>query len=138
MVKDTQFKPENYLDQNIVLYGNKSNNAAWNKLLKDAPILVTNNSLKLGDKTLKGDQWGGLFIYPRSGSASASVGIVTATGTKGMKGAYANDYLVNATTYPDVLIFDNTAMQEGVEGVECSGFFGNDWSVEQGDFVWRN
>ena len=138
VVKDTQFKPENYPDQNIVLYGNKSNNAAWNKLLKDAPILVTNNSLKLGNKTLKGDQWGGLFIYPRSGSASASVGIVTATGTKGMKGAYANDYLVNATTYPDVLIFDNTAMQEGVEGVECSGFFGNDWSVEQGDFVWRN
>ncbi len=71
------------------------------------------------------------FIYPRQDSDKASVGVVTASGEKGMKGAYANDYLVNGTTFPDLMLFDDTMMKDGISGVKCSGYFGNDWSVKK-------
>jgi hypothetical protein len=54
-----------------------------------------------------------------------------------MRGAYANHYLVNAISFPDLTLFDDTMMKDGISGVKCSGFFGNDWSIENGDFVWR-
>ncbi|MEQ6120658.1 alpha/beta hydrolase-fold protein [Reichenbachiella sp. MALMAid0571] len=138
IVKDTEFRTSNYVDQNVILYGNKDNNAAWDVLLKNSPIQVSNNQMIIGDKTLTGDQWGSYFIYPRPDSNIASIGVVTATGKKGMKGAYANDYLVNGTTFPDVFVFDHTMMKNGISGVKCSGFFGNNWSVEAGDFIWRD
>ncbi len=137
LIPDTAFRPVDHRDRNVIIYGNKDNNAAWEILLKDCPIQVSNNFVVVGSKTIEGDQFGSYFIYPRRDSDIASVGVITATGVKGMKGAYANDYLVNGTTFPDLLIFDNTMMQKGLSGVKCSGFFGNDWSVEKGDFVWR-
>jgi pimeloyl-ACP methyl ester carboxylesterase len=137
LVKDKDFKASNYTDQNIIIYGNKDNNSAWDRLLKDAPIQVSNNKIMFGNKSLLGNQWGAYFIYPRKDSDNASIGVVTATGKKGMKGAYANDYLVNGTSFPDLLIFDDTMMKEGISGVKASGFFGNSWSIEHGDFIWR-
>ncbi|MEQ9288369.1 MAG: alpha/beta hydrolase [Cyclobacteriaceae bacterium] len=137
IVKDTRFSLSKYPDRNIILYGNKDNNAAWNTLLKNCPVQFSDDKLKVGNRIFAGEQWGGYFVYPRHDSEVASIGVVTATGAGGMKGAYANDYLVNGTTFPDVIIFDDTMMKNGVPGVKCTGFFGNDWSVEQGDFQWR-
>ncbi len=137
MVKDTDFSPAKYADRNVILYGNKSNNAAWNSLLKDSPVQVSNGKVSVGSKIMGGSQWGIYFVYPLPDSDTATVGVVSATGMRGMKGAYANDYLVNGTTFPDVMLFDDSMMEKGLEGVKCSGFFGNDWSVEKGDFAWR-
>lgn len=137
LVADQDFSSGKYADRNIILYGNEDNNQAWTKLLFDCPVSVKNGSFKVGDRTLSGDQWGAYFTYPRADSETASVGVVTATGIKGMKGAYANDYLVNGTTFPDFMLFDHSMMQKGLDGVAASGFFGNDWTIENGDFVWR-
>jgi hypothetical protein len=65
------------------------------------------------------------------------VGVVSATGEKGMKAGYANHYLVNGTTFPDVIILNSSVIKDGIDGIEGAGFFGNDWSIENGDFVWR-
>ncbi|MCB0649672.1 MAG: alpha/beta hydrolase [Saprospiraceae bacterium] len=137
LIRDTEFTLADYPDRNVILYGNKDNNVAWDQLLSHCPVQVSRNEVKIGTKTLTGDQWGSYFIYPRQDSDQASIGVVTATGIKGMKGAYANDYLVNGTTFPDLMLFDHTMMKAGISGVKCSGFLGNDWSVEKGDFVWR-
>ncbi|SHG30418.1 Putative esterase [Salegentibacter echinorum] len=137
LIKDTDFNPKDYRDQNVILYGNRSNNAAWRKLLKDSPVQVRNGKITVGEKTLNGDNYGAYFIVPRSDSDFASIGVVTATGEKGMHAAYANDYLVNGTTFPDLMVFDENMMKKGIDGVIGSGFFGNDWSVENGEFVWR-
>ncbi|WKN31649.1 alpha/beta hydrolase [Porifericola rhodea] len=137
IIKDTDFSSEKYADQNVIVYGNLDNHAAWKKLLSDSPIQVSDGKLKMGDKTLEGEQWGAYFTYPRADSETASIGVVTASGTEGMKAAYANHYLVNGTTFPDVMIFDKSVVEEGLQGIECAGFFGNDWSVDKGEFVWR-
>ncbi|WP_298262896.1 alpha/beta hydrolase-fold protein [uncultured Lutibacter sp.] len=137
VIKDTDFNAKKYADRNVIIYGNKSNNAAWNKLLKDSPIQVDNNIVNFGTKKLTGNQWGMYFTVPRNDSDFASIGVVTATGEKGMKAAYANHYLVNGTTFPDVLLFDDTVINNGDKAVKCAGFFGNDWSIEKGDFKWN-
>lgn len=137
IVKDVDFSLEKYADRNVVIYGNKDNNNAWNMLLIDSPIQVKNNQVNFNGKLLPGNQWGMYFIVPRKDSNKASVGIVTATGEKGMKAAYMNHYLVNGTTFPDVLLFDDEVLLNGMAAVKCAGFFGNDWSVETGDFEWK-
>jgi pimeloyl-ACP methyl ester carboxylesterase len=137
VIQDTDFNPKKYADRNVIIYGNKSNNAAWNKLLKISPIQVENDLVTIGAKKLTGNQWGMYFTVPRSDSDIASIGVITATGTNGMKATYANHYLVNGTTFPDVLLFDNTVISNGDKAVKCAGFFGNDWSIETGDFKWN-
>jgi len=137
LVADTDFSLRNYPNQNVVVYGNKNNNAAWDKLLKDSPVQVFNNKLNFGNRSISGNNWGLYFIVPRTDSDVASVGVVTATGLLGMKAAYANHYLVNGTTFPDLMLFDETVLDQGTSAVKCAGFFGNDWSIETGDFEWR-
>jgi pimeloyl-ACP methyl ester carboxylesterase len=137
IIKDADFNPKKYVDRNVIIYGNKTNNIAWNKLLKNSPIQVENGLVNFGSKKLKGNQWGLYFTVPRTDSNFASVGVVTATGNKGMKAAYANHYLVNGTTFPDVLLFDDSVLLNGDKAVKCAGFFGNDWSIDSGEFKWK-
>ena len=138
IISDRDFNSYTYTDRNVIIYGNASNNTAWNTLLSDCPLQVKNGSLSLGKKQMNGSNYGAYFIYRKNDSDKASIGVVTATGTKGMKAAYANHYLLNGTTFPDVLIFNDSLLQKGIGGVECSGFFGNNWSYETGDFEWRD
>ncbi|UJH90732.1 hypothetical protein LZ575_18520 [Antarcticibacterium sp. 1MA-6-2] len=137
IVKDTDFKASDFPDRNVIIYGNKSNNAAWRKVLNHAPVQVSNNQMQIGEKIIKGENLGAYFIYPRADSEIASVGVVTATGEEGMYAAYANDYLVNGTFFPDIMIFDNTMGKEGLKGVLGASFFGNDWSVKNGFLKWK-
>ncbi|RPD96695.1 alpha/beta hydrolase [Aureibaculum marinum] len=137
MIRDTDFSLKKYADRNVIIYGNKDNNAAWRVLLKDSPIQVKNNQVSFGDKKLSGNQWGLYFTVPRKDSDIATIGVVTATGNEGMKAAYANHYLVNGTTFPDVVLFDNQILSQGINAVKQAGFFGNDWTIENGDFEWN-
>ena len=137
IVKDSDFDLKKYPNRNIVIYGNKDNNSAWKKLLKNAAVQVRNNYVSIGDKVFKGSQWGMYFIVPRPDSDTASVGVVTASGTKGMKAIYSNHYLLNGTTYPDLQLFSDGILEYGTAAVKCAGFFGNDWSIENGDFEWQ-
>ena len=98
---------------------------------------MENGIVTIGTKKLTGNQWGMYFTVPKSNSNIASIGVVTATGANGMKAAYANHYLVNGTTFPDVLLFDDTVLLNGDKAVKCAGFFGNNWSIEKGDFKWN-
>lgn len=137
IIKDVDFNLKKYTDRNVIIYGNKTNNTAWNKLLKNSPIQVENGLVNFGSKKLKGNQWGMYFTVPRNDSDFASIGVVTASGLQGMKATYANHYLVNGTTFPDVLLFDDSVLLNGDKDVKCAGFFGNDWSIEKGDFKWK-
>ena len=137
MIMDTDFSLKKYTDRNVIIYGNKDNNAAWKLLLKDSPIQVKNNEVDFNGKKLTGNQWGMYFTIARKESNIASIGVVAATGTKGMKATYANYYMVNGTTFPDVVLFDREVLSQGIDAVKCAGFFGNDWSVENGEFEWK-
>jgi len=137
IIPDTRFEPEDYTDRNIVLFGNASTNRAWNILLSGCPVQVTNGKVRIGKKEWKGDDLGIYFIYPRFDSDFASVGIVAGTGLPGMKATYANQYFLAGPGFPDLALFRLSMLTDGYDAVEGAGFFGNDWSVENGDFVWK-
>ena len=137
LVVDTDFSPEKYPDQNVIIYGNRDNNTAWKILLNNCPLQVENGRISMQNRSFDGDDSGIYYIYPRPDSNIASVGVVSATGEKGMKATYSNHYLVNGTSFPDIIIVNSNMIKEGVAGIEGAGFFGNDWSVKKGDFIWR-
>jgi hypothetical protein len=137
LVKDIHFSREKYPDQNVIIYGNRDNNMAWESLLITCPIQVQKGKISLQNRSFEGEDFGIYFIYPREDSDIASIGVVSATGEKGRKATYANLYLENGTTFPDVIIVNSNVIKEGLTGIVGAGFFSNDWSIEKGDFVWR-
>lgn len=134
VIADKEYSREKYKDRNVIIYGNASNNSAWKKVLRDAPIEVVNGAIHFGDRVFKGDDLGTCFIYPLAGSKTASVGVVAGTGIRGMKASFANNYFSGITGYPDIMIFSADFLKTGLDGIKISGFFGSDWSVENGDF----
>lgn len=137
VIPDTEFQPDRYRDRNVVLYGNTETNAAWQLLLGDSPVQVHRGAVHVGDRTLSGEGLACLFVRPRSGSTTALVGAVAATGLPGMRLTDRLPYFTAGAGVPDCLILSTDMLTKGVEGVLAAGFFGADWSLRGGEFVWR-
>tara|TARA_Y100001972_G_scaffold127510_1_gene184518 strand:+ start:1315 stop:3771 length:2457 start_codon:yes stop_codon:yes gene_type:complete len=133
IIADKDFDPKKYADRGVILYGNASNNAAWDKLLKDCPIQVKDGEVALGAKTFKGEDLGAYFVWPRPDSEIASVSVISGTGLTGMKSTEANQYFAGGSGFPDYMIFSSDMLKEGVKGIKATGFFGNNWTLENGD-----
>lgn len=128
VITDKEFSLGKYKDRNVVLYGNAANNAAWKLLLKNAPIQIDNQQIKIGNKVLKGDDLAAYFVLPRKDSKTAMVGVVGGTSEKGMKATWANNYISGITGFPDVMIFKADLLLNGLPNMKVIGFFDNNWS----------
>jgi dienelactone hydrolase len=124
-------------DRSVILYGNRDTNAAWGNLLADSPIQAQRGKIQIGTRTFTGDDLSCLFVRPRRDSAIASVGVVGGTGLSGMRLTDRQAYFLSGAAYPDCLVFSSDELTQGSEGVLAAGFFGNDWSVETGEFTYR-
>ena len=123
-------------DRNVIIYGNAETNAAWATLLKDSPVQVRRGGVTIGDKKLPGDDAACFFLRPRPGSEVASVGVVAGSGLVGMKLTDRVSYFVSGVGMPDCLVLGPEMLTEGPAGVRAAGYFGTDWTVESGEFVW--
>jgi hypothetical protein len=45
-------------------------------------------------------------------------------------------YFVSGCGYPDCIVLGPEVLERGAEGVRTAGFFGVDWRVTSGEFVW--
>jgi hypothetical protein len=135
IVADKDFDPQNFKDRGVILYGNKSTNLAWDKLLKGCPVNVVNGKISVGTKEFTGTDLATYFIWPRADSEIASVTVISGTGKNGFQAANANQYFSGGSGFPDLMIFSADMLTNGIKDVKMSGFFGNDWSVEKGEFV---
>jgi len=137
IVPDTMFDPRDYPDRSIVLYGNSVTNVAWDLLLKDSPVQVDGGQVRVGDRIIEGNDLGVLLIRPRADSDVASVAAVSGTGVVGMRLTSRRPYLNAGFAYPDITVFK--ASERDTDGRVCigAGFFGNDWSVERGELLWK-
>jgi hypothetical protein len=127
-------------DRNIILYGNADTNRAWPVLLGESPIEVRRSQVKIGQRTLRGDDMACLFIYPRPGSDTASVGIVSGTGMPPPLGVRLTDqlpYFISGVAYPDWIVIGSEMLEQHSQGVRAAGFFGSDWSISA-DSAWRD
>jgi pimeloyl-ACP methyl ester carboxylesterase len=137
VVPDTDAAVTADRDRNVILYGNADTNAAWKGLLGDSPVQVSRGRVTVGDRAEKGDDLACLFLWPRPGSDRACVAAVAGSGLPGMRLTERLPYFVSGVGYPDCLVLGAESLSKGGEGVRAAGFFGNDWGVASGEFVWR-
>ncbi|MCH8275196.1 MAG: prolyl oligopeptidase family serine peptidase [Armatimonadetes bacterium] len=137
VVPDTDFDPAAEPDRNVIVYGNRNTNGAWNALLGESPVQVGRGAASTGGRLVRGDSLACLFIRPRRGSDVASVGVVSGTGIAGMRLTDRIPYFVSGIGYPDCIVIGPEALEKGMAGVRVAGFFGTDWSVNSGEFAWR-
>lgn len=135
LVADKDFDPQQFRDRGVILYGNKTTNSAWDKVLKNCPVTVSNGKIDVGGKQFSGSDLSAYFIYPRTDSKTASVTVIAGTGKLGFQAANANQYFSGGSGFPDLMIFSAEMLKNGIKEVKMAGFFGNDWSVEKGEFV---
>jgi len=137
IISDRDFRPESYPDRNVILYGNASTNRAWKSLLAGSPVLVEKGFVEAAGKKIVGKDLACLFIRPRSDSAIACVGVVAGTGIQGMKLTNTRPYLSAGYALPDIIVFNAEVGKGGGRGIKLAGFFGPDWEIGSGQFIWE-
>jgi pimeloyl-ACP methyl ester carboxylesterase len=134
---DVDFDAGKESDRGVILYGHAESNASWQPLLGDSPVQVRRGIVRVGDREEKGDDLACLFVRPRPGSDRALVGAVSGTGLAGLRLTDRMPYFVSGVGYPDCTVLGPDTLTRGAEGVRAAGFFGTDWGVASGDWVWR-
>lgn len=137
VLPDTAFQPGRYRDRSVILYGNARTNRAWKSLLGDSPVQVESGKARLGEKTFTGEDLACLFLRPRRDSRTACVAVIGGTGLTGMRLTDRLPIFLSGAGFPDCLLVGADVLSVGSAGVRAAGFFGNDWKVETGDFVWK-
>jgi len=137
VIPDTAFDPHSQPDRSVILYGNAEANGAWPALLGDSPVQVSRSEVHIGARAATGSDLACLFLRPRPGSDIACVGVVSGTGLAGMKLADRLNYFFAGVAFPDCTVIGSDMLTKGAQGVRVAGFFGNDWSVDKGEFAWR-
>ncbi|MFC1634036.1 discoidin domain-containing protein [Planctomycetota bacterium] len=138
IIRDTGFDPNQYLKRNVILYGNHDQNAAWSKVLSDKlPIDVRNGAFTGPTSRHRGDDIAVMFVYPRANCDRGQVGVVAATGTKGMRAALRTSVFGPSYSISDLVAFRAAMLTDGAAGIIEAGFFGNDWSIERGTWIRR-
>jgi len=137
IIRDDEFDAQKYKDRSVVLFGNSKTNSAWNKLLDGSPVQIDGKKIKVDGKEFVGKDYACLFIRPRTDSKTAYVAAVSGTGVEGMKLANFTLYHDQYMGFPDVVIYNSDILKSEENGIKCTGYFGNDWSVEKGEFIIR-
>jgi hypothetical protein len=138
VMPDTEFDSARTIGRSVVLYGNADTNAAWPALLSTCPVQVRRGEIRVGNRSDAGGDLAVLMVYPRSDSDTATVGIVGGTGRAGMALTNRCRYFISGVAYPDLLIVDASALKDGTSSIREWGYFGPDWSIELGEFAWRD
>jgi predicted esterase len=141
VVSDSRFlesgREQEFRDRNVIVYGHAETNAAWPVLLGDSPVQVRRGQVKVGPRTVTGEDLACLFIRPRPGSDVASVGVVTGSGMTGLRLTERLPYFTSGVAYPDCLLLKAKTLLESSGAPIAAGYFGAGWDVESGEFAWR-
>ncbi len=138
VMPDTSFQAGKNPNRSVILYGNADTNSAWPALLSGSPVQVTENQVKAGAHLFAGTNLACLFLRPRAGSATACVGVVGGTGLAGMRLTSRLPIFVSGLAWPDCTVLNTSVLTEGETGVLMAGFFGNNWSIGQGEFAYSS
>ena len=105
---DTAFldpsRADEFRDRDVILYGHAESNAAWPALLGESPVQVRRGQVRIGGRTVSGDDLACLFCRPRPGSDRASVGVVAGSGPAGLRLTQQLPYFTSGVAYPDCML----------------------------------
>jgi len=126
IISDKDFDPDKFVGRNIILYGNADTNSAFNKLLKNCPIQVSRNEIKVREKVFQGDL-GTFFLYPRLESDNNLIGVIGNTTVKAIRMNYQANYFTSGAVCPDYVVYGLDTLSKGLGGILECGYFDNEW-----------
>lgn len=127
IVSDVDFAAGDYAGRNVILYGNRDTNAAFDLVLdEDCPIDVRRKKITVGEAEYEGRKLACVFTYPRKGEAETLVGVFGDTGAAGARLGFRLAPFVSGVGYPDYAVFGTGVLASGDGGVLEAGWF--DWS----------
>lgn len=121
--------------RNVVLYGTPETNRAMASLT--LPVKLEKGAVTIKGRRLTGDL-GILLAFPNLKTRDGLVSIVTGTSTLGCRLTERLPYFLAGVHYPDVTVVSPELYKSASKGVVAAGWFGSDWSVERGDFAFRD
>ncbi len=120
-----------YEDNNVVLYGGKDCNRAYDVLVREAPIEVSRGRVRLGKRVWGGGDFGVLFVYPRAGTDRALVAVQAGTGERGREVLDQVTLFVSGVGIPDYVIARPEVFRSRAEGIVAAGFFDQRWKLPE-------
>ena len=113
-------------------------------MLGNGPVRVERGRVTIGERVIEGENLACLFVRPRPVLEEHStwnnqylVGVVSGSGAVGQRLTERLPIFVSGAGFPDLLVLGTDVLTQGVKGIELAGFFGDDWSVERGEWAWR-
>ncbi|WP_214226309.1 alpha/beta hydrolase-fold protein [Pedobacter sp. B4-66] len=130
IIADKQYSTRIYKDRNVVIYGNENTNLAWKLLLKDCPVQVSTNTIRVAGNTLTGDDLAAYFVWPIKNTESNTVSVVAGSGLKGMNAALANQYFAGGSGFPDYMVYRLDMLKSGIDEVKVAGYYDYNWKIK--------
>ena len=84
---------------------------------------VRRGKVKIGSRTVSGDDLACLFIRPRPGSERASVAVVSGSGLTGLRLTERLPYFTSGVGYPDCVVFKAKALGRALAGPDRCRLF---------------
>lgn len=134
VVSDVDWKSVATQDRSVVVYGNATANAAWQQLLSSSPISVEHGQWRTPSETNQSPA-SVLMVRPRADSHVASVAAIGGTDLLSMRATNRLPVFSSGTGYADVLLLSPDFLVRGQDAIQLTGYFGNDWSYESGEWV---
>ncbi|MEQ1902557.1 MAG: prolyl oligopeptidase family serine peptidase [Pirellulaceae bacterium] len=138
VVPDTHWETIAENDRNVIVYGNATINAAWQKLLVDSPLKLERDHWSLANEPNDEQSVAIWMVRPRPGSKVASVAAIGGSTLLAMQSTRSAPFFSSGTGYPDLIVAKPDFLEKGVASVMLAGFFGNDWTFENGEWVRSN
>ena len=130
VISDKAYSARTYKDRNVVIYGNEHTNAAWKILLKDCPVQVSRNAIRIGKEILTGDDLAAYFVWPIKNTESNTVSVIAGSGLKGMNAALANQYFAGGSGFPDYMVYRLGMLKSGIDQVKIAGYYDQNWKIK--------
>lgn len=139
LVRDLDFEKSRgeFHNRGVILYGDRTTNAAWPLLLSKSPVQVDRGRLEIGGRVVTGDDLACLFVRPRP-DGKGSIAVVSGTGPPGRRLTEYLPYFTSGVAYPDCFVVRAPAQGKSAATVVAAGYFGDDWDVPSGEFAWRD
>ena len=127
VVADKELTAEHLHDANVILYGNADTNSVWGKMLPNCPIDVRSGSVRIGDRSWKGDDLMTRFIRPLPGVDSGLVAVVGISGVDAARLVQPVSVIKDCGQMPDWTLM-NAGSIDGADAM-ASGEFDRDWNL---------
>jgi len=130
ILPDTEVTKEIMENYNLILFGGPEENLITARLDKRLPIQMEHGRMLLEGKEIPGDNLAAEFVFPNPLYPDKSVFVHQGIGAAGLELSTFFTTLYAGAGLPDFVVFDREVKRKGWGGVICTGFFNQEWQID--------